>query len=69
MRCKQHGDLTVNVPWPEANSRFTLLFERFAIDVLKAAQMQARAAKLLCISTGQISYLMHKAVERGNVNK
>lgn len=65
VRCKQHGDLTINVPWAEANSRFTLLFVRFAIDVLKATQVQARAAKLLRISADQISYLMRKAVERG----
>ena len=63
--CRQHGVLTANVFWAEPNSRFTALFERFAIDVLKACQVQKRAAQLLRLSADQVQYLMHKAVERG----
>ena len=36
VKCSQHGVLTVAVPWSEPESRFTALFERFAIDVLRA---------------------------------
>jgi transposase len=63
--CRQHGVLTVNTFWAEPNSRFTALFERFAIDVLQATQVQARAAQLLRLSADQVQYLMHKAVTRG----
>jgi len=63
--CRHHGVLTANVFWAEPNSRFTALFERFAIDVLQATQVQARAAQLLRLSADQVQYLMHKAVARG----
>lgn len=63
--CKEHGILTPSVFWCEPNSRYTALFERFAIDVLLATQVQARAAKLLRLSSEQVSYLMGKAVTRG----
>ena len=63
--CKQHGILTPAVFWCEPNSRYTALFERFALDVLLATQVQARAAKLLRLSAEQTAYLMGKAVARG----
>lgn len=34
IHCDQHGVRQVRVPWAEPRSRFTLLFEAFAIDVL-----------------------------------
>ncbi len=63
--CKQHGILTPAVFWCEPNSRYTALFERFALDVLLATQVQGRAAKLLRLSGEQTAYLMRKAVARG----
>lgn len=63
--CKKHGILTAKVFWCEPNSRFTAMFERFAIDVLKATQVQSSAARLLRVSADQIEYLMGKCVERG----
>jgi len=65
VRCRQHGVLTANVFWAEPNSRFTALFERFALEVLRATQVQARAAQLLRLSADQIQSLCHKAVARG----
>ena len=56
--CRQHSVQTASVFWCEPNSRFTALFERFALDVLQATQVQARAAKLLRISPDQVQYLM-----------
>jgi transposase len=38
IRCPEHGVKTLSVPWAEKNSRFTLLFESFAIRVLQAAR-------------------------------
>ena len=39
VRCKKHGARTVNVPWAGKHSRFTLLFEGFAVRVLQAVTM------------------------------
>jgi transposase len=63
--CPEHGVQTVLVPWSSPNSRFTRLFERFALDVLRAAKVQLQAAQLLRLSAGQLHDLMHRAVERG----
>lgn len=38
--CREHGPRVVKLPWAEAGSRFTLLFERLAIEWLKAASPQ-----------------------------
>jgi Transposase and inactivated derivatives len=35
--CPDHGVLQVRLPWAEPNSRFTMLFQRLAIDVLPSA--------------------------------
>ena len=65
VNCPQHGVLTSEVFWAEAGSRFTRVFETFAMQVLKATQVQSRAAQLLRLSPGQIHDLMHRAVNRG----
>jgi len=56
---------TVPVPWAEARSRFTLLFERFAIQVLLACGNLTSAQGLLNLSWDQLHRLMEKAVDRG----
>ena len=35
--CPEHGVKTMKVPWAAPQGRFTLLFERFAVDVLLAS--------------------------------
>ena len=65
VRCATHGVHTVAVPWTLPHSRFTLLFERFAIDILLATQVQGKTAALLRLTTSQIHDLMARAVERG----
>jgi transposase len=62
--CPQHAVLTVAVPWATPLSRFTLPFERWAITVLAATDIQA-AAGLLRISWDQAWGLMERAVARG----
>lgn len=37
--CPTHGVRQASVPWAEARGRFTKLFERLAIDVLKACDI------------------------------
>jgi len=63
--CSEHGIVTVNVPWAGAYSRFTELFERFAIDVIKAAKTIKSATELLRISWDQVHEIQKRAVERG----
>jgi len=65
VHCPQHGVQTVTVFWSEPNSRFTHLFERFALDVLRATKVQVQAARLLRLSAGQVHDLMQRAVARG----
>jgi transposase len=65
VQCPQHGVLTLEVPWSQPYSRFTLLFERFAIDVLRATTVQAKAAVLLRLTPAQVHELMARAVDRG----
>ena len=65
VNCTACGVHTVQIPWAAPHGRFTLLFECFALDVLFTAQVQSRAADLLCLSPEQVRYLQQRAVERG----
>ncbi len=64
IRCDEHGVLQVRVPWAEPRSRFTLLFERFAIDVLHETDVLG-AARILGISWDEAHGIMARAVARG----
>jgi len=68
VQCPTHGVRQVRVPWAEARSRFTALFERLAIDVLKATDIRG-ATRLLQISWDAAWHLMAKAVARGQQAK
>ena len=65
INCPKHGIHTIDVPWSNLNSRFTLLFEAFAIDVLGLAKVQVAAARLLRLSPSQVHSIMCRAVARG----
>lgn len=62
--CPAHGVRQVRLPWAEPHSRFTVLFERLAIDVLGACDVDA-AARLLHLSWDEAWALMDRAVARG----
>lgn len=64
-QCKKHGVQTIRVPWAEPGSRFTMLFERLAIDVLLACQTRSNARKLLGLSWAEVHRIQRRAVERG----
>jgi len=64
VRCDEHGVRQARVPWSEPKSRFTLMFERFAIDVLRETDVQG-ATELVRISWDQAHHIMQRAVERG----
>jgi len=36
VQCEEHGVVQIRVPWAEPQGRFTILMERFIIDVLLA---------------------------------
>ena len=63
--CKEHGVKAVKVPWSEPGSRFTRLFERFVIDVLRSSSSVSAAAALLGLSWAQIHRIMQRAADRG----
>jgi len=65
IRCKEHGVKTVTIPWAGKHSRFTLLFEAFAIRVLTAARSVEEARKLLGLNWHQVEAIKARAVERG----
>ena len=64
VECAEHGVQTVQVPWAEGSSRFTLFFERFAVQVLEACPT-ARASDLLRISWDEADGIKQRAVRRG----
>ncbi|MHB1456293.1 MAG: ISL3 family transposase [Armatimonadota bacterium] len=69
INCNKHGVHTVKTPWSEPNSRFTLMFEILAINILLAVKVQSTAAQMLRLSPNQIHDIMHRAVERGMIDR
>jgi transposase len=62
--CLEHGVRHVTIPWAPPGSRFTLAFERHAIDVLLETDVLG-GARLLNLSWDEAWHLMERAVERG----
>ena len=63
--CPEHGVKTMTVPWAAPQGRFTLHFERFAIEVLLACASVKQACELLGIGWERAHEIMKRAVERG----
>ena len=63
--CPKHSVKVIELPWASKGSRFTLLFEAFAIDVLKAAKSVKDAQDILRLSWFQTQPIMAAAVKRG----
>lgn len=68
VHCGEHGVVQVRVPWAEPRSRFTLRFERLAIDVLGQCDVTG-ATKILRISWDEAWGIMERAVKRGRSRK
>ena len=64
-RCFEHGTKNIQTSWASPNSRFTLLFEAFAIEVLQNSSSISQACRLLRIDWKYADRLMKRAVERG----
>lgn len=69
VNCRQCGVKTCHVPWAGQHSRFTLLFEAFAIAVLEASSSVSAAATLLRVGWDAVHDIMRRAVERGMVRR
>ena len=64
-KCPEHGVKTMQVPWAAPHGRFTLLFERFAVDVLLASGSISQACALLGLGWDTAQEIMRRAVARG----
>jgi transposase len=63
--CPEHGVKTMQVSWAVPQGRFTLLFERFAVEVLLASGSVSQACELLGLGWDTTHEIMGRAVERG----
>jgi transposase len=64
VQCAEHGVRQARLPWAEDRARFTALFQRHAIDVLKEADVLG-AARVLRVSWDEAWQILDHAVERG----
>lgn len=62
--CQEHGVLQVDVAWSRPHSRFTLLFECLAIDILQQCSLSS-ACSILGISWDVAWGIKKRAVDRG----
>ena len=63
--CEEHKVVTLVPPWAEPGSRFTLMFEAFAVQVLLASASLTQAAELLRLDWDSVQRIMDRAVTRG----
>jgi transposase len=64
VECATHGVKQLRVPWAEPGSQFTALFERLAVDLLRACSITG-AIRLLRISWDEGWGIKGRAVTRG----
>ena len=64
VNCSEHGVRQVRVPWSEERSRFTALFEIWAIRLLRETTV-AGVAELLGLSWDEVAHIQRRAVARG----
>jgi len=64
----KHKDSTIKsieIPWAQLGQHHTVLFEKFAIDLLLATKNQTKTAELLRCGFNLVNKIMHNATERG----
>lgn len=64
VKCKEHGVVTVLVPWAELGSGFTAMFEALVIDWRKEASISA-VSRLMGLIWNVIDGIMQRAVQHG----
>jgi len=65
VKCPDHKVKSVQAPWANKQSGFTLMFEAFAIRLLLTSQSVESARKLLKLSWHQVEAIKTQAVDRG----
>jgi transposase len=65
INCPSHGVKTASVPWAGKHSRFTAMFEAFAIQVIECCGNVTAAAELLRAEWKTVNAIIRSAVERG----
>jgi transposase len=63
--CPDCGVKTIAVPWAGKHSRFTLMFESFALKVIEACGCVQQAKEILNIGWDGVQRIMRRGVERG----
>lgn len=63
--CQACGVKTTTIPWAGKHSRFTLMFEAFAIEVIQACGNVKSVAGLIGLDWNSVHRIMERAVERG----
>ena len=63
VQCPEHGVKQVGLPWAQERSRFTAMFERFALEVLRQTDVTG-ATRVLRISWDEAWGLLDRAVAR-----
>ena len=69
VKCPVHGVKSAAVPWADKHSRFTICFEKFAIDVLQVTQTVSGAMSILGLKWDQTWNIVERAVARGKARK
>lgn len=68
VECREHGCVTIDVPWSEQRSRFTLLFESMVIGWLQITSISG-VRKQLGMSWNAVDGIMRRAVARGQARQ
>jgi transposase len=68
VECPKDGVRQTRLPWAEPKARFTALFERLAIDMLRETDVLG-ATRILRISWDEAHHIMERAVARGQAAK
>ena len=63
--CHEHGVKTVTVSWALPHSRFTIMFEWFAIEVLLKTQTVKGSMTILRLQWDTTWYIIERSVARG----
>ena len=72
VKCKEHGTKVVEAPWARKNSRFTLLFEGYAMLILTDMPILKASQALRCNEkslTRMMRHWVHKAVDEDDLSK
>ena len=64
VECPKHGVVTIQVPWAEGSTRYTMEFEAEVIRWLKVASVRAVASRMR-LSWNAVDGIMQRAVARG----